>query len=196
VGVTPGGEDRVRTAALFDQQLWCLGMDIRYPGNLLLRHGFVRIRPPESEKCSSAYRLDLPRGGRIVLRGFGTFYGEDGVGGIFIGRHDFRPLLTPGPDLRIVPWWPDELPALRTPARADMGAWRYLTGVLVGWLGLYESWVTAVAGADHRLAAVERWGGNGHPVVPAPCMPWAWSWVERQLLAHPEWFWCDVPHEH
>ena len=191
-GSTGGHENRVRATELFDQQLWCLGTDIRYPGNLLLRHGFVRIPPSTDQKCSSAYRLDLPQGGHILLRGFGVFYGEPGVGGAFIGRQDFRPLLTPGADLPGIPWWPEGLPPLRVPSPAEVRAWHYLTQVLVGWLQVYESWVLDVAGPDHRLAGVEFWSRKRRPVVPGTAMRWAWSWVRKQLQTHPEQFWCDA----
>ncbi len=171
---------------LLNQQLWCFGRDIKYPGNLLVAHGFERIPPPEGKTCSSVYRLNLPMVGRLMLRGFGAFYGEDGVGGVFLSRGDFGPLLTPGADLRCLPWLPESLPPMRAPTKDELAHWRYLTGVLVGWLRLYERWVWVEAGPEHREDAVDRWAQRGRPVVAAGEMSVAWGRVEEWIQGRPE----------
>lgn len=168
-------------AHLLDQQLWCFGKDVDYPGNLLVAHGFERIPPPEEGTCPSIYRLRLPMSGRVLLRGFGVFYGEDGVGGVFVARRDFHPLLTPAADFSCLPWRTDSLPPLRSPEADEFAGWRYLTGVLAGWLGLYESWVQAEAGPKYREDAVGQWAERGRPVVPAADMSLAWRRVQRQV---------------
>lgn len=54
---------------LFTKQLYGIGKDILYEDNLLLQHGFSRIRPANSNEGSSQYSInDLD--GKIVLWGF------------------------------------------------------------------------------------------------------------------------------
>ncbi|HCK70757.1 MAG TPA: hypothetical protein DHW38_04195, partial [Planctomycetaceae bacterium] len=57
--------------------------------------GFRQFEPPESRKdCSSVYSLELPDERVVVLRGFGVFYGDNRLGGIFMPRYEFRPMYT------------------------------------------------------------------------------------------------------
>ena len=81
---------------LLSQEVWCWGRDILRPkGNYLLEVGFQRFEPPVSRKeCSSVYSLKLPSERVVVLRGFGVFYGDRQLGGIFLPRYEFRPLYT------------------------------------------------------------------------------------------------------
>lgn len=174
-------ESSSSAAHLLDQQLWCFGKDVDYPGNLLVEYGFERIPPPAGSACPSVYRFDLPMGGRVVLRGFGVFYGEDGVGGVFLFRRDFRPLLTPGADFPCLPWLPEDLPPLRDANTDELAHSQYLTGVLVGWLRHYERWVWVEAGAEHREDAVAEWREKGRPGVPAGEMSAAWGRVQQDI---------------
>lgn len=85
---------RQRAETLLDQQFWCWGQDVRYPGgNLLLDYGFVRQRPPAGQRGSSAYTLAPTPGRHLVLRGFGLSYAADGVGNLFLPRYGFAPRL-------------------------------------------------------------------------------------------------------
>ena len=62
---------------LLDQQLWCWGQDIRrVDGNALLAYGFTRHRPPEGEHGSPAYEWRGSGRSRVILWGFGFFYGD------------------------------------------------------------------------------------------------------------------------
>src|SRR5689334_2275112 len=86
------GDDVKRGAALFHQQMWCWGCDIRRPeGNLLLMYGFERERPPEGVHGSSSYFLHTPTERGIRLWGFGLFFTQQGQGSLFLQRYGFAP---------------------------------------------------------------------------------------------------------
>jgi len=177
--------ERSRQAAtiLLDQQLWCWGQDIKHPsGNLLERHGFERVEPPEGHGCSSLYRLRLSMGSRVILRGFGVFYGEDGAAGVFVGRHHFDPRFTPCADLVMPPWWPGDLPTLRSPKDGEVRAWLHLSGTLLRWIRVYESWIVRSMGPSYRAATLERWRARGRAVVPADRIQDYWASVECLLI--------------
>ena len=75
---------------LFDQQLWCWGQDIRRAeGNALLAYGFTKHRPPEGKHGSTAYEWRSSGRNRVVLWGFGFFYGDGDRGGLFLQRYKF-----------------------------------------------------------------------------------------------------------
>jgi len=191
--LTPfGSHDLSATRAdlLLDLQLWCWGRDIRSEqGNLLVRHGFARTAPPPDWGCPSLYRLDLPFGGRIVLRGFGVFYGEEGIGVVFIRRRTFRPLLGPRASWTLSPWFPETLPNLRDPdTKEEFERWSYLTGVLIRWIRLYESWVADHTPPGLRCRVVSEWAARGQPVIAPAYLPSAWAGVEAAFVARPDLF--------
>jgi len=105
-------------AGLLSQQIWCWGQDIKRPeGNWLLEIGFERTTPPANQKdCASVYRLKLSAGQRLILRGFGVFFGDDRQGGIFIERYGFSPQFTIHSRLVGDPWFCEDLPPMRPPA--------------------------------------------------------------------------------
>ena len=78
-------------ATLLSQQTWCWGQDILRPeGNWLVQLGFQRIEPPpEYQDGSSVYFCNLPRERNIVLRGFGIFFGNRQIGGVYLSRFGF-----------------------------------------------------------------------------------------------------------
>ena len=77
---------------LLDQQLWCWGQDVRRAeGNALLTYGFTKHRPPEGKHGSTAYEWRGAGRSRVILWGFGFFYGDGGRGGLFLQRYKFAP---------------------------------------------------------------------------------------------------------
>jgi hypothetical protein len=160
--------------ALLDQQLWCWGRDIVRPqGNVLLRYGFSRSRPPEGRFGSSAYTLRPDPRIRITLWGFGVFYGSAGSGGLFLKRRSFSPLLTPQPDPGGA-WSQADLPPVHSPASREecRTARRLLCGVL-GWIAEYERWVRTELGPDHRRLCVAEW-----PKAALPADEMAEGWLK------------------
>ena len=92
-----GALNKVRKigTTLLDQQLWCWGQDIRRAeGNALLAYGFTKHRPPEGKHGSTAYEWRGSGSSRVILWGFGFFYGDGDRGGLFLQRYKFAPKQT------------------------------------------------------------------------------------------------------
>lgn len=167
-------------ADLFNLQLWCWGCDIRHPGgNLLLSLGLDRLRPPKGCGAPSIYRTGVHPAGRVCLRGFGVFFGDDRWGGLFIRRYTFAPGLTSGADLEAPPWMSDDLPPMVPPDANDAGARQLLRG-LTGWIASYEEAIVTQNAADHRRQTLARWQNNTN-ALSAELMAPAWRRLETLL---------------
>jgi len=177
---------RILGEELLDQQLWFCGRDVLHEGgNGLLRFGFERVRPPASQAAASAYVLPLDDGRRVVLWGFGVFYGDDALGGLFLRRYGFAPRLTPAAAAPRTAVASSDLP-LRTPATADEArrARALLTGAM-RWLAAYERWAQATFGLSFRRQGIaERPRRKRRRLTVAPeQLPEAWdaiaAWSEN-----------------
>ena len=105
-----------QATGLLNQQLWCWGQDIEYAkGNLLIRYGFDRTRL--SEGTSSVYRLELSPESRVILRGFCVFFGQDGLGGLFIRRFGFSPKFSTDGDVTEEVWRADDFGRFQPPSK-------------------------------------------------------------------------------
>lgn len=168
-----------RAADLLSQQIWCWGQDILRPeGNWLIEVGFERTAAPaDREQCSSIYTLELPEERRVVLRGFGLFYGADQHGSVFVKRYDFQPQYTSQPRLDRPPWSTDDLPALKAPTEPQRQHTAALTVELIDWAAAYEERVAERLGHAYRQSTLDRWKNNKRPVVPAEEMANAWRSV-------------------
>jgi hypothetical protein len=151
-------EVRRRGAPLLNQQCWCWGWDIRRAeGNLLIEYGFARHRVPEGVRGSSMYERQLDHGRLVVLWGFGLFYGDPALGGLFLRREGFNPQCTGWSALQN-PIWEVEKMAAHAPATAD--GWRCLnalTAAALRWIADYEQWVGNTLGNDYRATCVAHW---------------------------------------
>jgi len=171
---------------LFNQQLWCWGRDIQCEtGNLLVRYGFQRTLNAINPDCASLYRLDLAGGARIILRGFGAFYGNDQFGGLFIQRYRFRPMLTPTADAPMSLWTVDHIPALRWPKEDDVTCWWRLTLDLIDWIRDYESWIANEIGTAYREQTLEPWARKKPLAASAESMASMWRWIGIRFAANP-----------
>lgn len=171
--------DRQAQAAavpLFDLQIWLWGRDVLHlGGNGLVRHGFVRHPPPPRIEATSLYRLRLPRGRRVTLRGFGLFVSDPRWGGLFLERFVFEPRWTAARDLPDNAWHRPQLPDLGVPRdEARRRQARRLTEWAVEWMARYEDWAWENLGAAHRRRATAAWRDLGKPVVPAGTLAEAW----------------------
>ncbi len=166
---------------LLDQQMWCWGYDIRRPaGNLLLTYGFTRYRPWEDQPGSSNYIFRPAPGRQIGLWGFGLFYGDERLGGLFLKRYEFSPKLTLSSQLPLNISKVAEMPASRKPqTQAEVELAHTLLGAVLGWISGYEQWVQAEAGADYRQQSVEAW--HRKVAVPAGEMAAAWQKLAAQV---------------
>lgn len=180
-------EDEVSAADLFSQQIWCWERDIESAeGNLLLRHGFERIEKPPSTQANSIYRLNITSAARIVLRGFGVFYGADDIGGIFVRRYGFSPQLTHLSDLTKPAWCLDDLPPLRQPTAVDVPSCQQLLLDLTAWVRQYEVWIDEQLGIAYRWATLAPWQIAGKSFIPAEEMAAAWRRLGIALANQPE----------
>jgi hypothetical protein len=164
---------RKLAADLLNQQLWCWGRDIQHPdGNILLKHGFMRVRPPEDHQGSSAYTLRLADEHTMIMWGFGLFCGQKEKGGVFIMRFGFNPRHTEAAELMLPIWTTAQLPELRTPTSSfECAAARDLLVRALNWISRYEGWVIDTFGIGYRRQCVKVWD---KAVVPAEWTATEW----------------------
>ena len=162
---------------LLSQQIWCWGQDILRPkGNWLVELGFGRVAAPaDRESCSSVYTLELPQSRRVVLRGFGVFYGDDALGGIFLPHFEFVPQYTRYSKLECPPWTEAELPKMSAPSEAQLDACKSLTFDLLAWIRTYEQNVAQRLGVEYRQATLDKWVVHNGPITLAAEMADAWQ---------------------
>ena len=155
-----------RGRALLHQQCWLWGQDIkRSEGNLLLVHGFKRVRPPDGLSGSSQYTLSLPGNLNIRLWGFGIYFGSES--GIFLNRYEFIPREARMADL----WQAREMTGL--PRAKSLS----LLTQMLRWIGDYEAWVLRTLGPEYRKSCLCDWQGS------SPTRPELISEAWRELAA-------------
>ncbi|MBA2395695.1 MAG: hypothetical protein H0V70_23450 [Ktedonobacteraceae bacterium] len=173
----PADIQKVATA-LLHQQMWCWGYDIRHPeGNMLLRYTFTYQRPPDPSVGSSRYMLCDRQGQHIVLWGFGIWYAQTEVGGLFLQRYGFSPRLTCTIEPPASIWTPLHLPVLRVPITSEEGhTTLILLSSLLSWIGGYEQWVQENLGEDYRKWSLSGWP---HRVIPPANIATMWQRLAR-----------------
>ncbi len=167
-------------ARLFDVSMWCLGRDVLCPeGNLLVRRGLARHARPEGVEGQSAYAVDLPGGGRLVMWGFGVLC-ECGQA-VFVPREGFAPrLLDAAPSMTVFcarelgPWREPVTEEEQREARAVLVA-------LAGWLAGHEEWVARELGPTWRRGCLEA--RRKAPPVPADALASAWWRLGSRIRA-------------
>ncbi|MHC4878591.1 MAG: hypothetical protein ACYTGL_19255 [Planctomycetota bacterium] len=178
-----------QAANLFNQQLWCWGRDIEASkGNLLVRHGFQRIEKPRGSSASSIYRLESSPTSRVILRGFGVFFGDDRWGGLFLPRFEFKPQLSPEPDLTRPAWSTEDLPPLTSPRADQLALCQNLLLSLIDWIRRYELWIAEHVGTAYRNRTLIPWKTNHESVVPAEETAAAWELLGVTIEERPEHF--------
>ena len=177
-----------QAASLLNQQIWCWGQDIlSSKGNLLVRHGFQRTEKPAGSNFASLYRLELPPESRVILRGFGVFFGDNRWGGVFLRRFDFKPQLTPSSDFSRPPWSVEDLPPLVSPREDRVRDCQHLLLELTDWIHQYESWIAEKVGLDYRAETLLPWSEKNDSVPPEQ-MADAWRMLGAAVSDHPEHF--------
>jgi hypothetical protein len=132
--------------ALLHQQCWLWGQDIkRAEGNLLLQHGFQRLRPAPGQSGSSQYTLQLGDTLHVRLWGFGMYFGRDQ--GLFMNRFEFIPRIAELSDL----WQAQKMTHL--PRASDLS----LLPIALRWIADYEQWVLTTRGSSYRSACFQNW---------------------------------------
>ena len=173
-------------AGLLSQQLWCWGQDILRPqGNWLIELGFNRMPPPiERQDCASVYSLPLSAGKRIVLRGFGLFFGDDAKGGVFLERYAFQPQFTNQSRLTFDSWSCQDIPALRRPEGSDRSVCRLMMMELIDWIIGYEMLVMVRLGMDYRRETLLSWNNGRRWFLPAEQMMSQWRKLSIDIGAN------------
>ena len=182
-----------QAAGLLNQQIWCWGQDIlSSKGNLLVRHGFQRTEKPAGTNFASLYRLDLSPQSRVILRGFGVFFGDNRWGGVFLRRFSFKPQLTPSSDFSRPAWSTEELPPLISPPADRALDCQHLLLELINWIYQYECWVVEQVGLDYRAETLLTWSEK-NDTVPPEQMAHSWQILGVAISDHPEYF---IPQSH
>lgn len=172
---------RKRGEALYRQQMWCWGQDIRHPdGNLLLAYGFQRQRKVPARQGGSSEYLLLRKGVQLRLWSFGlTLTGGETL---VLLRHAFRPKLLLAP-LSADLWKTTQLPPMRsaqTPAEAARLRSLLQTGCEL--MGEYEAWVATNQPASYRVQCFLCWPERPRQVL----IPCAHHWQELSRWLAPE----------
>jgi hypothetical protein len=171
-----------QAARLLNQQLWCWGRDIEAAsGNLLVRHGFQRIEKPAGSSTASIYRLDITPRTRVILRGFGVFFGDDRLGGVFLPRFEFTPQYTPESDLCLPAWGSEDLPPLSPPHEDQMPGCQSLLLSLIDWIRQYEGWIVEHKGVSYRNRTLTVWKAKHGSVVAGAEIGAAWKMLRQAV---------------
>lgn len=164
--------DRRRAERLLHQQCWNWGRDIVRPeGNLLLEAGFERQRPPERVIGSTHYKLVLQGGGSWMLWGFGFFYGNPQLGGIYVNRYRFKPHWMNLEDVEGPIWKPDMVPPAVSPPSTSV-PWELVAEAALR-IADYEDWAIERCGVEYRNDVFEQWRDSRKGIAPEQ-LPAAW----------------------
>lgn len=150
---------------LLHHQCWFFGRDIHYPkGNLLIRYGFERCGAADDQAGSNCYRLCGEEPFEINLWGWGVFFGNDSLGGIFIKRYDFRPRLFAVGKLNVPVFKSEQLPPNRLPREDfEIKRARHLTVDFIRWILRYEDWIENECGKSWRRKCLREWDKSAFP---------------------------------
>lgn len=146
--------DRHLLAELLDQQMWFFGRDIQHPdGNLLLRVGFARERPPAEVSGTSRYSVATPLGS-LTLWGWGALWRDDRPRALLMRRHGPGPRLVPETTRLEHVWAHTAFADARAAADGELARTSMLLADFAGWVHAYEQWVRATCGESWRSACV------------------------------------------
>jgi len=166
---------------LLSQQIWCWGQDIEsIHGNLLVRYGFQRVPPPADTKVPSCYHMESD-GATIILRGFGVFYENDRLGGLYLARYGFAPQLAEGGRVNRPIFTTEDLPPLHKSQIGEEDRCRLLLTSLIDWICRYEVWVVDEFGIEYRCESLRPWSNPKRVVIPATEIVATWQWLSRAV---------------
>jgi hypothetical protein len=152
---TAPAPDRHRLAELLDQQMWFFGRDIQHPeGNLLLRFGFTRERPPVAVSGTSRYTMTTPVGS-LTLWGWGVLWRDREPLALLMRRHGPGPRLVSAAVAREQVWAHTALTDSRAAASDELARVGMLLADFAGWVHRYERWVRDTCGESWRRECAE-----------------------------------------
>ncbi len=144
---------------ILHHQLWFFGKDILHEGgNLLIRYGFEKFGVPDGKTGGNSYRLVLNDTQEIALFGFGIFFGNQNLGGIFLKRYEFEPNLLSVSKLQLPIWQSDLLPIRKLPKSfEEIKQANLLIDSLIIWVLDYEKWIDKTCGKNWRKSCLKEW---------------------------------------
>jgi len=159
---------------LTDQQLWCLGADVRTDRSLLEELGLHYHSRPRKDAGCSRLTGRLPGGGDLSIWGFGFIASDCPHGALWLDRRNFRPCLLRDWDRQRVLWDLHELPPARAPQTdGEADAALFLLIQLCERMAEYERAVLDVAGLDARNRIVAQWKFHKSAIFPED-VPSSW----------------------
>ena len=170
-------EEISEAVTLFSQQIWCWGRDIeRSEGNWLMECGFEFTPAPEDDEyAANHYELSLPNDQRIVLRGFGVFFGDARHGGIYLPRYEFMPMFTLLSTLDRPLFSADDLPPLARPKEDQRPGCVAMLRDALAWIIEYERTVVDRLGLEYRERTLLTWDNGERTVIPAHAIVPSWE---------------------
>lgn len=144
--------------ALFEQQMWCWGCDVRREsGNLLLAHGMEKHPAPEP-RFHSAYSRELDSGSVLTLWGWGLWIAGSDYGSAFLSRTRFCVRCSQAVNMRPTAWSEASLPPVGAPQdEAHKRNMRHLLSTAFHWIASYERWLIHSIGPEYREHALAAW---------------------------------------
>ena len=119
----------------------------------------------------------------VVLRGFGVFYGDPRLGGIFLPRYEFRPQYTKVARLDVQPWLYADLPDMNSPTKRQRASCATLTLDLIDWIRSYEVKIAELLGVGYRRSTLVQWDNGERPIILAEDMPREWRSLGTAIAA-------------
>ncbi|TWT57388.1 hypothetical protein KOR42_07480 [Thalassoglobus neptunius] len=179
-----------QAAALFSQQVWCWGQDVIYPqGNILIKMGFERVPPPENRRdCSSVYSLNVNSSQRIILRGFGVFWGDDQKGGLLLLRDRFEARYLNESRLPKPCWSLQDFPNTTRPTIEQRPDCIALLIDLIDWMRCYELRTLREYGLSYRQKVLKTWNDGKRHVLHPEETPGAWRRCSHLVADQPDRF--------
>jgi hypothetical protein len=166
---------------LLNQQIWCWGCDVKHPeGNLMLRCGFERRRPPRGIMGCSQYQLKMKRHRMIRLWGWGVLYCREGEG-LFIQRYLFMPQTVNAAGLAQRIWMPQQIAPRMPRDSTERAAASSRLAELCDWIDGYERWVRKACGLHYRIDCLVRW--NKPIAASANQMASRWRDVKKRVTS-------------
>ena len=125
--------------------------------------------------------MPLPGDRLIILRGFGVFFGQAGVGGIFLPRYEFLPCYTELAQPESPPWTTSDLPYLDSLQPWNQNQCAQLTHDLIDWIVDYEADVTSRLGLNYRDQTLTEWKDGEKLTFAAEHFGTAWRHLAMRL---------------
>ena len=167
-----------------DQQLWCLGFDVRTEGFPLSQLGWEYHARPDKRRGCARLSGSLPSEGHLSIWGFGFVASDATRGALWMDRKSFRPEWGAGfaPNLKV--FQKQELPkfnAPRTPEQLDHVL--YLLSELALRLAEHEEDVNASLGLSYREQCLSKWHFKRTSFSPEE-LPQVWRSIAEEAQTH------------